>query len=125
VTTTVLTVPEAFLAAADKIDECGWTRRTFGDCESGFCAAGALHEVTDWGAAWGSASPVEPDEFYARKAVYYSATRHAAKRLKAMFPEETWCSVTHYNDVPERTKEEVVAFLRECAETYREEPDGQ
>lgn len=116
-----ITVPEAFLAAADKIEECGWIRWRFGDCEGGFCAAGALHEVTDFGPAVRRGDPASERALYE---VYLAATQYAAARVRARFPVSGWAALSHYNDAEGRTKEEVVAFLRECAASYSEVSDG-
>lgn len=117
----MITVDEAFEAAADKIEECGWVQGTFGTCEGGYCATGALHAVTNWSPAGESARGT--DEYFELVRVYGDAILYAKNVLnEGSAVPGVWLST--WNDRPGRTREEVTAFLRECARSYREARDA-
>jgi len=85
-------VAQILLDAADLIETYGWVQGRLGTCEVGFCITGALRQASQWGIRQGCGE----------------AQRALHRSLGGMNPS-TW------NDVPGRTKEEVIAQLRKAA----------
>lgn len=91
------------LKAADLLESNGWCQYTYRDYRGQRCLMGALHD-----ASW---SEQLDDGFGGRlPSVSHSlAVGHLMCRLGG--------SISHWNDHPGRTQEEVVAVLREAATT--------
>ena len=85
---------------ADFIEQYGWTRGGFGSYERGFCISGAGSEI--FGNKWFD----QPDPY-----------QQVVARIKDTHPDkgpemDWWHSLSVWNDVPGRTKEEVIRALR-------------
>ena len=81
---------EILNAAADAIEEHGWTQGRFGTQHVGFCAMGAMRHVS------GLSTVIE------ESAAYDLLRAHVG-------------STSYWNDEPGRTKEQVVTVLRKVA----------
>jgi hypothetical protein len=106
-------VAEILNKAADLIEKPGaWIQDAFSRDEHGFAEQGngrwAAHPVCfcALGAIAQAAGMPDPEWAWATD---------AAKALESFVTEHRFCSVTDWNDAPERTQAEVVAALREAA----------
>lgn len=92
-------VAEVLEAAADRLDECGWTQGAYrNNWTGGMCAAGALDM-----AACGMERQVG-------RAAHLALFRSLGGNT----------GVATWNDRPERTKEDVTTAMRKAAITVRE-----
>lgn len=103
---------EAFTEAARLIDTYGWRQGRNGDRDTGFCVAGAL--VVAVGLPEGGGYLDYPVEVARWTYLCTMASDKLAKTVDASPIRAK--DVTTWNDQPGRTKEEVIAFLRELAE---------
>ncbi len=96
---------QLLLEAADVIEQRGWCRHTRMNSRGEVCAVGAILSAR-WGfdrLDWGSWYDDEP-------------TREAVLNLRARVASGTISGVGGWNDTPDRTKDEVVAMLRDVAQ---------
>lgn len=89
---------QILLKAADILETHGWCQKSFGDYHHGFCAIGAIRAVT--AQPWDKVGITDPDG------------RRAAMKLYRNIRGQT---IALWNDTYGRTKEEVIAKLREVA----------
>lgn len=94
--------------AIEIIEEFGWTQRTFGNKEVGFCLLGAGFAAIKF--PWGTGT----------KAITYSDAEQALAS-RAVNPEVlTHGSVLYLNDAVLNTKEEAIQHLTESAKYWRD-----
>lgn len=94
------------LKAAEVIEERGWCQRAFQQRDGSVCLIGALSVVLT-GAATADSAALKP-------------YRDTVASLGFMTDIGGFMSAVAWNDAPERTKEEVLARLREgCVEAAR------
>lgn len=98
--------------AADLLEEHGWVQRQYGDPVIGFCLVGAIDWVT-FGQTDIPPSGVEIFEIEARLFRSINLDSGSLRDRNAL---------TGWNDTWGRTKDEVVAALREAAKEGRSDP---
>lgn len=89
------TVPAVLTAAADLLEEKGWTRKVAEDSQGRHCLVGALFQVI---------LNLPPNN----GSIYYDALEAVQQRLPGG-------RVVNWNDNPGRTAEQVIALLRRVA----------
>jgi hypothetical protein len=85
---------EIYSRAADYIEDHGWIQHNLEDPSGRVCLWGALRRVTGWG---------------------LDSASELSELINREMCQELADSTTRWNDAPGRSKEEVIAFLREQA----------
>ncbi|MFF4818101.1 hypothetical protein ACFY2K_26355 [Kitasatospora sp. NPDC001309] len=106
--------PNIFEKAADLIDANGLAKKAYKDAEGCFCTLGALNAALDNG--FTGSETGEPGIAHEGMNEWLNYVGHLASVLP-----DGYTDVPEWNDEPERTKEEVSAFLRKAAADLWEE----
>lgn len=94
--------------AADIVEQRGHSKGVYSDSTGRVCAVGAIN------AAILGTTKIE------HLPIWYSGLdTHAGRVLHSLVCADEYWSITDWNDAPERTKEEVVAALRQAAEAVK------
>jgi hypothetical protein len=105
--------------AADVIEQRGWTTHTTYDGKGRVCAWGAMLVAAGWDPRVMSLSRERMDSLDAAARIARSARRFVDNHMLSLFG-----SVTSWNDMPGRTKQEVLDMLRSAAKELRKIEEG-
>ncbi len=101
-------VPDTLEKAAKILEQFGWCQGYMQDDRGCFCAAGAI-DVASFGSARYFSRNADAPEVLAAEDAHDALRRHLGQEIP------------HWNDTPNRTKEQVISELLNCADKVRRE----